>query len=142
LTWIAQFKERVYNNEEVCTMNSKASTGFAFLAGLILGGLTGAVVALLFAPQSGEETRRQLQEKGIELRERAETSAAQVRERYEDLAVEVRAKAEEVSERGREILETRKAQLQEAVEEGKKRAETVKEELKGKTAKKTPETTA
>ena len=29
----------------------------AFLVGFIVGGLTGAVVSLLFAPQSGEETR-------------------------------------------------------------------------------------
>ena len=29
----------------------------AFLVGFIVGGLTGAVTALLFAPQSGEETR-------------------------------------------------------------------------------------
>ncbi|MBU1877645.1 MAG: YtxH domain-containing protein, partial [Chloroflexi bacterium] len=43
-------------------MDNRTDSGLAFLAGLILGGLIGAVAALLFAPQSGEETRRQLQE--------------------------------------------------------------------------------
>ena len=41
----------------------------AFLVGFIVGGLAGAVVSLLFAPQSGEETRALLREKSIELRD-------------------------------------------------------------------------
>ena len=43
----------------------------AFLVGFIVGGLTGAVVALLFAPQSGEETRALIKDKSIELRDKA-----------------------------------------------------------------------
>ena len=30
----------------------------AFLAGFVVGGLVGAAVALILAPQSGEETRK------------------------------------------------------------------------------------
>jgi gas vesicle protein len=63
----------------------------AFLVGFLVGGLTGAIVALLFAPQSGEETRALIGERSIELRDRAvETSkqaATQARE-YGDQAVE------------------------------------------------------
>jgi gas vesicle protein len=40
------------------------------LAGLLIGGLVGAGAMLLLAPQSGEKTRTQIQEKGIELRDR------------------------------------------------------------------------
>ena len=36
------------------------SEGRDFLLGFIFGGLVGAVLALLFAPQSGEETRAQI----------------------------------------------------------------------------------
>ncbi|HOV52507.1 MAG TPA: nitrogenase component 1, partial [Methanothrix sp.] len=43
-----------------------------FFAGLIIGGLIGAGIALLFAPQSGEETRAFLKEKALELKEKAE----------------------------------------------------------------------
>ena len=41
------------------------------LAGMVIGGLVGAVTMLLMAPQSGKRTRVQIQEKGIELRDRA-----------------------------------------------------------------------
>ena len=37
--------------------------------GALVGGLVGAVTMLLLAPQSGKETRMQIQEKGIELRD-------------------------------------------------------------------------
>lgn len=79
----------------------------AFLIGFVVGGLTGAVVALLFAPQTGEETRTLLKEKSIELRDkasqtaeealaRAEATAAEARASYEKLAKEVRTRGEEV----------------------------------------------
>ena len=43
----------------------------AFLVGFLVGALSGAVVALLFAPQSGEETRALIGERSIELRDKA-----------------------------------------------------------------------
>ena len=39
------------------------------LAGLLIGGMAGAGAMWLLAPQSGEKTRTQIQEKGIELRD-------------------------------------------------------------------------
>jgi gas vesicle protein len=81
----------------------------AFLVGFVVGGLTGAVVALLFAPQSGEETRALIKDKSIELRDRATTSAEEVIARAEAAASEARARAEElakeVRERGKSALE-------------------------------------
>ena len=92
----------------------------AFHVGFVVGGLTGAVVALLFAPQSGEETRALIKDKSIELRDkaqmtaeeayaRAEAAAKEARTRAEELAKEARARAEqlagEVRERGKSALE-------------------------------------
>jgi gas vesicle protein len=50
------------------------------IVAFMLGALTGAAVALLMAPASGEETRRLLAEKAREGRERAEEAARQGRE--------------------------------------------------------------
>jgi len=52
----------------------------SFLVGLVVGGLIGAAVALLYAPQSGEETREAIRTKSIELRDQATEQAAQLRE--------------------------------------------------------------
>ena len=46
----------------------------------VLGAITGAAVALLVAPASGEETRRMLAEKAREGREKAGEAARQGRE--------------------------------------------------------------
>jgi hypothetical protein len=54
-----------------------------FLAGLIIGALVGAGVALLFAPQSGEETRRTVSR-------RAKHLAREARDRYDDVREKVR----------------------------------------------------
>ena len=74
----------------------------AFLVGFVVGGLTGAVVALLFAPQSGEETRALIKDKSIELRDRAGQTAEEVLARAEAAAAEARARAEELTKEARQ----------------------------------------
>ena len=58
----------------------------SFLAGFVIGGLIGAGVALLMAPQSGEETRALIADKSIELRDRAAETAEDVQARAGDIA--------------------------------------------------------
>ena len=63
-----------------------------FAAGLILGALIGAGVALLFAPQSGAETRRII-------RRKAKHIAADASDRFDDVKDRIqkaRRRAEEV----------------------------------------------
>ncbi len=69
----------------------------AFLVGFIVGGLTGAVVSLLFAPQSGEETRALIRDKSIELRDAASQTAEEALARAEAAAAEARARADELT---------------------------------------------
>ncbi len=66
-------------------------TGKGFAAGLLIGALIGAGVALLFAPQSGEDTRRLI-------RKRARRFAADTRDRYDDLKDRVRKARKEAAE--------------------------------------------
>ena len=56
------------------------SGGGAFFAGLVIGGLVGAAVALLYAPQSGEDTRAQIRDASVELRDKADVAIAEARE--------------------------------------------------------------
>lgn len=102
----------------------------AFLVGFIVGGLSGAVVALLFAPQSGEETRALIKDKSIELRDRAQQSAEEALARAEATAAEARARADELArqlkERGQEVYE-----------DVRERGKTAVESVRSKAAKKT-----
>jgi len=54
--------------------------GGTVIVAFVLGALTGAAVALLLAPASGEETRRLLSEKAREGRDKANDAARQGRE--------------------------------------------------------------
>jgi len=74
----------------------------AFLVGFVVGGLTGAVVALLFAPQTGEETRALIKDKSIELRDKAQLTAEEAYARAEQMAKEARVRAEELAHEARE----------------------------------------
>jgi len=107
----------------------------AFLVGFIVGGLAGAVTALLLAPQSGEETRALIKERSIELRDkaaveaeeawkRAEAAAIDARDRADELAKQVLAQGEELShkarERGLELVESAKETAKKVASRAKK----------------------
>ncbi|MDA2912945.1 YtxH domain-containing protein [Acidobacteriia bacterium AH_259_A11_L15] len=83
--------------------NGGSNFGY-FLAGLGIG----AVIGLLFAPRSGEETREYL-------RERAEGIRDDTRRR----AREVRGRAEEYADRGKEFLDEKRESVEAALEAGK-----------------------
>lgn len=63
---------------------------WGILAGMLAGGLAGAVTMLLLAPQSGKDTRIQIQKKGIELRDRTN-------EMLEDTMSQVRSTANKIT---------------------------------------------
>ncbi len=98
----------------------------AFLVGFIVGGLTGAVVSLLFAPQSGEETRALIKDKSIELRDRASASAEDAIARAEAAATEARVRAEELAkqmgQRGKTALDEARARGDEVMKAVRKSA--------------------
>jgi gas vesicle protein len=75
-----------------------------FLVGLGIG----ALVGILFAPKSGDETREYLSSKADEGRDYAQRKARELRERAEDLL-----------ERSKEIMARQKDAVSSAVEAGK-----------------------
>jgi gas vesicle protein len=78
------------------------------LAGLLIGGLAGAVALLLLAPQSGKKTRAKLQRQSHQLREQtAETmddAMAQARGTARQITHDVRKQAGKLEQRGQAIL--------------------------------------
>jgi gas vesicle protein len=84
--------------------NNVGSRVSFFLVGLGIG----ALVGILFAPKSGDETREYLSGKADEGRDYAQKKARELRERAEDLI-----------ERSKEIMSRQKDALSTAVEAGK-----------------------
>jgi gas vesicle protein len=67
----------------------------SFLAGLLIGGIIGAGVALLFAPLSGEETRGVIKDKSIELRDRAYDLSDQYSTKVKETASDITTRSKE-----------------------------------------------
>jgi gas vesicle protein len=79
-----------------------------FVVGVIMGGLTGLLVGILLAPQSGEETRDVIREKGIELKARAEEFTEEGRIRFQDAIEEGKTAAAKKKEELTKTLEIEK----------------------------------
>ena len=107
-----------------------ANSGDKFLYFLI-GGFVGASVALLFAPKSGEETRKFLEGK---YREGTDTLTQKVRESRDYVGTvkeELSGKVEETIEAGKETVTRQKDQLTSAIEAGRRAYQEEKNKLTG-----------
>jgi gas vesicle protein len=103
-------------------MNNKNILGV--LIGALIGGLAGAITMLLFAPQSGEKTRMQIQEKGIELRDLAtemvDETLTQLRVDSKKIAEIGNQKAKELMQQGQELVAGQLENVSEAAKAGQK----------------------
>ena len=96
-------------NDRGCSLGA---VGLAF----VTGGLAGAAVALLLAPQSGRAAREQV-------RGYARRAEAQVQELADT--------ATQVMDQGREFIKDKQAVVTEAVEAGRKAMQREREQLSG-----------
>lgn len=96
----------------------------SLFAGLLVGGLAGAVTMLLLAPQSGKATRTQLREGGIALRDRTtemvEDTMAQVRSGADKITTGGREKMRELTQHGQELVAEQLERVSVAAQAGKK----------------------
>jgi gas vesicle protein len=86
--------------------NNGSSSGNILVA-FAIGAAAGAAIALLFAPASGEETRRQLAQKAREGRDKAASLAREGREFVD----RQREKVSTVIDRGREAYESARKEV-------------------------------
>lgn len=93
------------------------SAGSMFLS-FLLGGVVGAALALLLAPESGRETRHKIKE-----------LTDDVRGKVRDYAGDVKGKVASTIDKSRELYEEKKSTISKAVEAGKEAYEKEKERL-------------
>jgi gas vesicle protein len=92
--------------------------GAEFFAGFVVGGLVGAAVAILLVPQSGEETRALIREKGIVLQERSAEMGNAAADRAKGYGNQAKQKATALQ-----------GSMKTAIDQGKAAAGQQKEEL-------------
>jgi len=83
------------------------SAGSVFLS-FLLGGIVGAALALLLAPESGRETRRRIRD-----------FTDDVKDKVKDYTEDVKGKVTSTIDKSRELYEEKKAAIAKAVEAGK-----------------------
>ena len=128
-------------------MEQKTSSAKGFLIGLLAGGAIGSIAALLYAPKSGREFRKDIGKKSREVVKEtghyvdsAKTRASEIisdgRKKAESLISEAKKKADSISKgteklytQGKEYITDETARIKEALRAG---ADTFNDERKNK----------
>ena len=102
----------------------QSGNAISVLIGMVIGGLIGAVMMLLFAPKPGKETRAELQTGVLELRNRtAETmkdTITQVKTKANQIKADVQIKDLDLGHQGQDMLVKQLENVSHAADAGKK----------------------
>ncbi len=101
---------------------------------LLLGVALGAGLALLFAPQSGEETRRDIEEQARRARARAGRLADDFSASVSETLDQARSQVEDRLDAARDAVDMRRRQVTRAVEAGRLAAHQARSELERRIA--------
>lgn len=116
----------LYDDEPYLIVENRDGSGIApFIIGLALG----AGIALLMAPQSGEETRREIAERARNAKDAALDAAGELGDLIGDKLEQARDKVEDGFESAREAVDVRRRRMSNAVEAGRAAALQAREEL-------------
>ena len=118
-------------------MSERSGFG-SFFVGFLAGAVAGAIATVLYAPNSGEETRAAIKDKKEDIigkanlsvddaYKQAETAAREARDRFESLATATRQHAEDITRKGQVILEEQINNFKKTVPETE--SEPVQEEI-------------
>jgi gas vesicle protein len=98
----------------------------------ITGGLVGAGIALLYAPQSGERTREEIKEKAERTIIKVQRIEEEIKDSINQLLGDIRSKVNLLIEEGKDVAEDKKQELLAAIETGKKVLDEQKSRLQKK----------
>jgi gas vesicle protein len=115
--------------DEVETIYRRSRPVKPILGGFLVGSVIGVATALLFAPRSGIETRADIRDRAVHLRDRttetvkdtvtqAKSKAYEIKDSVTDT---VREKAEELKQRGKHTVNRKLDDVSEAAETGKQK---------------------
>jgi len=109
-----------------CDMKKSATLGGILL---VAGGLIGAGVALLYAPQSGRQTRRDIARYSRKVRRQAEDIVDEFAGNVHGMVESIGERAEDILDRGKDMAHDAKLDLLKVIDEGQARLEKQKSRL-------------
>jgi gas vesicle protein len=118
------------DDEPFVVIEKQSGTLSSFFVGVAIG----AGVALLFAPQSGERTRRGLRRRARRAERAARQVATDVTDTVVDTFHDARRRVEEQIDTARQAIEVKKEQVQRAMEAGRAAAQQAREDLERRIA--------
>lgn len=122
---------RHHEHDEPYIVIEKHSSG---VGSLLLGVAIGAGVALLFAPRSGEETRRDIRRRARKAGDTVRGAAHGVTEQVVDTFESARSRVEEQIESARSAIEMKKQQVSRAMDAGREAAHQARGDLERRLA--------
>jgi gas vesicle protein len=120
--YIEQFVQLTLEKEDL--MSDKDNSVMVGALMLLAGGILGAGVALLYAPQSGEKTRKDIGRYTKKARKRTREAVEAVEdftEQVSEMAEAVGERAADILEKGKDMAYGAKKGLLKAIEEGEER---------------------
>jgi gas vesicle protein len=118
------------DDEPYVVIEKQSGTLNSFFVGLALG----AGLALLFAPQSGQRTRRGLQRRARRAQRAARQMATGMTDTVVDTFHDARRRVEEQIDTARQAIDMKKEQVQRAMEAGRAAAQQAREDLERRIA--------
>jgi gas vesicle protein len=119
------------DDDEPYVVIEKSEPGIGtFLAGIAIG----AGIALLFAPRSGEETRRDIERRARKIGGQAQDLVSEVTESVSEKIQEAKAGVENRIDSARNAVELKRRQVTNAVDAGRAAAQQARVELEQRIA--------
>ncbi|HZV80733.1 MAG TPA: YtxH domain-containing protein [Geobacteraceae bacterium] len=109
-----------------CDVKKNAMVGGILL---VAGGLVGAGVALLYAPQSGRQTRRDISRYSRKVRRQAEDMVDDFAGNVHGMVESIGERAEDILDKGKDLAHEAKLDLLKVIEEGQAKLEKQKTRL-------------
>jgi gas vesicle protein len=99
------------------------------ISGLLAGSAAGAVIALLYAPKAGIETRKYIRSSAFRMKESAAEIIEDTIEDVHEFSMDLKEKTTDLMGNGAEVSDRAKREIVAAIEDGQKRIEKQKERL-------------
>lgn len=93
-------------------MTEDDSDLLTILLAFVIGGLVGAIVMAIFAPQSGQETRGFIRSKSMDLKDKAVGTTTQTGKAVSELVSGARDRATNLFRRGQDLGESVKSNIE------------------------------